>query len=128
MSHSTVPRTDTEAEAKENPPAAHGGATGATGKPPAGKLSLRLRFRRDRVLLLMTLPAVLLVLLFNYVPILGNVVAFQEYDPYRHQYGSIGSIPKFATEQLAAAIAGLAGFRYGSIKTPAIVVALIIVK
>ncbi|MER8037892.1 ABC transporter permease [Streptomyces hydrogenans] len=40
------------------------------------------RLRRDRVLLLMTLPAVVLVLVFNYVPILGNVVAFQDYDPY----------------------------------------------
>jgi putative aldouronate transport system permease protein len=84
-----VPRTDTEAEAKEDPPAAHGGATRATGRPPAGKLSLRVRFRRDRVLLLMTLPAVLLVLLFNYVPILGNVVAFQEYDPYISDNGVV---------------------------------------
>jgi putative aldouronate transport system permease protein len=84
-----VPRTDTEAEAKENPPAAHDGATGAVKKPPAGKLSLRLRLRRDRVLLLMTLPAILLVLLFNYVPILGNVVAFQEYDPYISDNGVV---------------------------------------
>ncbi|MEU9355748.1 ABC transporter permease subunit [Streptomyces griseoloalbus] len=89
MSHSTVPRTDTEAEAKENPPAAHGGAAGAPRKRPAGKVSLRVRFRRDRVLLLMTLPAVLLVLLFNYVPILGNVVAFQEYDPYISDNGVV---------------------------------------
>ncbi|MFC9890011.1 ABC transporter permease [Streptomyces pilosus] len=92
MSHSTVPRTDTEAEAKENTPAAHGGTAGATGKPPAGKLGLRVRFRRDRVLLLMTLPAVLLVLLFNYVPILGNVVAFQEYDPYISDNGVVSML------------------------------------
>ena len=89
MSHSTVPRSDTEAEAKENSPEAHGGATGATKRPPAEKLSLRVRFRRDRLLLLMTLPAVLLVLLFNYVPILGNVVAFQEYDPYISDNGVV---------------------------------------
>ncbi|MET9369250.1 ABC transporter permease subunit [Streptomyces griseoflavus] len=89
MSHSTVPRTDTEAEAKENRPQAHGGATGAGKQPPAGKLSLRSRLRRDRVLLLMTLPAVLLVLLFNYLPILGNVVAFQEYDPYISDNGVV---------------------------------------
>lgn len=89
MSHSTVPRTDTEAEPQENPPAAHGDTTGATGKTPAGKLGLRVRFRRDRVLLLMTLPAVLLVLLFNYVPILGNIVAFQEYDPYISDNGVV---------------------------------------
>ncbi|MEW2066240.1 ABC transporter permease subunit [Streptomyces sp. NPDC007346] len=42
----------------------------------------RIRLRRDRTLILMTLPAVLLVLVFNYVPLLGNVVAFQDYDPY----------------------------------------------
>ncbi|WP_432083354.1 ABC transporter permease [Streptomyces sp. WAC 04229] len=91
MSHSTVPRTDTEAgaEVKENPPAARGSGPGSRGRPPGGKLSLRLRLRRDRVLLLMTLPAVLLVLLFNYVPILGNVVAFQEYDPYLSDNGVV---------------------------------------
>lgn len=42
----------------------------------------RIRLRRDRTLILMTLPAVLLVLVFNYVPLLGNMVAFQDYDPY----------------------------------------------
>ncbi|KAF3467776.1 ABC transporter permease subunit [Streptomyces sp. Tu 3180] len=88
MSHSTVPRTGAEAEAKATSPAAHG-AAGAPKKRPAGKPSLRVRLRRDRVLLLMTLPAVLLVLLFNYVPILGNVVAFQEYDPYISDNGVV---------------------------------------
>ena len=32
--------------------------------------------------ILMTLPALGLLLLFNYLPLLGNVVAFQDYDPY----------------------------------------------
>lgn len=49
---------------------------------PAGGITRRQRFLRDRTLLLMTLPAVLLLLVFSYVPLLGNVVAFQEYDPY----------------------------------------------
>ncbi|WP_031039690.1 ABC transporter permease [Streptomyces sp. NRRL F-5650] len=89
MSHSTVPRTDTEAEVNKKPPKGHGGDTGAAKRPPTGKLSLRLRFRRDRVLILMTLPAVLLLLVFNYVPILGNVVAFQEYDPYVSDNGVV---------------------------------------
>ncbi|WP_328562955.1 ABC transporter permease [Streptomyces coelicoflavus] len=90
MSHSTVPRTDTEAEeVKKKPLKAHAGGTGAPEKPAAGKLSLRLRFRRDRVLLLMTLPAIVLLLVFNYVPILGNVVAFQEYDPYLSDNGVV---------------------------------------
>ncbi|MFF4474051.1 ABC transporter permease [Streptomyces sp. NPDC001599] len=90
MSHSTVPRTRTEADATKKTPVASGDATGPGGKKRhPGKPSLRLRFRRDRLLLLMTLPAVLLVLLFNYVPILGNVVAFQEYDPYISDNGIV---------------------------------------
>ncbi|MGW8767231.1 ABC transporter permease [Streptomyces sp. NPDC055815] len=39
------------------------------------------RLRRDRSLLLMTLPTVALLLVFNYVPLFGVVTAFQEYDP-----------------------------------------------
>ncbi|PBC95791.1 carbohydrate ABC transporter membrane protein 1 (CUT1 family) [Streptomyces sp. Ag82_O1-15] len=92
MSHSTVPRSGTEADMTENTPVASGGATGSREKRPSGRVSLRLRFRRDRVLLLMTLPAVLLVLLFNYVPILGNIVAFQDYDPYISDNGIVSML------------------------------------
>jgi putative aldouronate transport system permease protein len=48
----------------------------------ASGLTWKHRLRRDRPLILMTLPALLLVLVFNYIPILGNVVAFQDYNPY----------------------------------------------
>ncbi|WP_369167378.1 ABC transporter permease [Streptomyces sp. R28] len=48
----------------------------------AGKVPWRIRLRRDRALILMTLPVIVLLLIFNYVPLLGNVVAFQNYDPY----------------------------------------------
>ncbi|MGW0562481.1 ABC transporter permease [Streptomyces sp. NPDC003016] len=48
----------------------------------AGGITLRHRLRRDRVLLLMVVPALLLLLVFHYVPLIGNVVAFQDYDPY----------------------------------------------
>ncbi|MGJ5891636.1 sugar ABC transporter permease [Streptomyces sp. V2] len=96
MSHSTVPRSETEADetGKRSTATAGGIADSPKKKRPkrrseAGKLSVRLRFRRDRVLILMTLPAVLLVLLFNYVPILGNVVAFQDYDPYASSNGVV---------------------------------------
>ncbi|WP_327351352.1 ABC transporter permease [Streptomyces sp. NBC_01304] len=47
-----------------------------------GGATLRHRLRRDRTLILMTVPALLLLLVFNYVPLIGNVVAFQDYDPY----------------------------------------------
>ncbi|MEV0197632.1 ABC transporter permease subunit [Nonomuraea sp. NPDC050691] len=51
-----------------------------TGKArPAG---LRARLRRDWQLLLMTVPAIGLLLVFHYVPLLGNVIAFQDYSPY----------------------------------------------
>ncbi|MFF7167601.1 sugar ABC transporter permease, partial [Streptomyces sp. NPDC008086] len=48
----------------------------------AGKVPFRVRLRRDRALILMTLPVIVLLVIFNYVPLLGNVVAFQDYDPY----------------------------------------------
>jgi putative aldouronate transport system permease protein len=46
-------------------------------KPP-----FRARLRRDWPLLLMTVPAVGLLLLFHYVPLLGNIIAFEDYSPY----------------------------------------------
>lgn len=66
-------------------PAASGGnriRSGAGQTPVRRKLSIRTRLRRDRSLLLMTLPAVALLLVFAYVPILGNVVAFKDYSPF----------------------------------------------
>ncbi|MER6093922.1 ABC transporter permease [Streptomyces bluensis] len=97
MSHNTVPRSAGEAKNPARTPAASGDGEGerkgtrARPRDPkrAGRLSLRLRFRRDRTLLLMALPAVLLLLVFNYIPILGNVVAFQEYDPYLSENGFV---------------------------------------
>ncbi|MFC9610641.1 ABC transporter permease [Streptomyces sp. NPDC056938] len=56
-------------------------------KRAAGRVPWRGRLRRDRALILMTLPAIGLLLLFNYVPLLGNVVAFQDYDPYSSSNG-----------------------------------------
>ncbi|WP_073946010.1 ABC transporter permease [Streptomyces kebangsaanensis] len=90
MSHSTVPRNGAEADTTARTPVASGGATGPRDeRRRGGRLSLRIRFGRDRVLLLMTLPALVLVLLFNYVPILGNIVAFQDYDPYISDNGVV---------------------------------------
>ncbi|QMU96837.1 sugar ABC transporter permease [Microbacterium esteraromaticum] len=40
------------------------------------------RFIRDRGLIMLALPGVLLVLLFHYVPLLGNVIAFKDYQPF----------------------------------------------
>ncbi|MFF1375020.1 ABC transporter permease [Streptomyces sp. NPDC058308] len=70
-------------------PAAPGGPAPAPAAPRsspartrAARVPLRHRLRRDRALLLMVLPALLLLLVFTYVPLIGNIVAFQDYDPY----------------------------------------------
>ena len=47
----------------------------------AGRLPFRVRFRRDRTLLFMVLPAMAVLLVFYYLPMLGNISAFEYYDP-----------------------------------------------
>jgi putative aldouronate transport system permease protein len=81
-----------------------GGSSRASGSK---KVGLRLRLRRDRTLILMTLPAVLLILLFNCVPILGNVVAFQDYDPYLSDNGFVAMLesPWVGVEQFERVLA-----------------------
>jgi putative aldouronate transport system permease protein len=74
------------------PPGALGSGTGAGtgpwwrrgGRPAAPRRTLRWRaqLRRDKALLLMTLPAVALLAVFGYAPMLGLVMAFQSYDLY----------------------------------------------
>ena len=49
---------------------------------PVRKLAFGTRLKRDSPLLIMTLPAVVLLLVFAYVPMLGNIVAWQDYSPY----------------------------------------------
>lgn len=41
------------------------------------------RLKRDRWLILLGLPGLAVLVLFTYVPLLGNVVAFKDYAPYR---------------------------------------------
>jgi len=47
-----------------------------------GKLSIAQRFKRDRVLILCTIPGFALILTFRYLPLLGNVIAFKDYEPF----------------------------------------------
>ncbi|MER5469190.1 ABC transporter permease subunit [Streptomyces sp. NPDC002685] len=98
MSHSTVPRSRAGAKAGKRSPDGSppdGASARATRRArksagqDAGKLGFRLRFRRDRTLILMTLPAIALILVFTYIPVLGNVVAFQDYDPYLSDNGFV---------------------------------------
>jgi putative aldouronate transport system permease protein len=56
---------------------------GQAGAGPARrKVPWRARLRRDRSLILMTLPALILLAVFGYTPMLGLVMAFQSYDLY----------------------------------------------
>ena len=46
------------------------------------RIPFRVRLRRDWQLLVMVAPGFLILLVFSYVPIAGNVIAFQDYNPY----------------------------------------------
>jgi putative aldouronate transport system permease protein len=48
----------------------------------SGRVSLRDRIRRDHVLLLLAMPGLLVLLLFRYVPLLANIIAFEDYQPF----------------------------------------------
>ncbi|MFD0663572.1 ABC transporter permease [Thermocatellispora tengchongensis] len=50
--------------------------------PPTAPRARTSRWRRDRFLLLLSLPGLLVIVLFHYVPMLGNVIAFKDYRPY----------------------------------------------
>jgi putative aldouronate transport system permease protein len=55
---------------------------------PQQQLSLGQRLLRDRVLLLFALPGTALIIAFHYVPLLGNVIAFKDYQPFLGISGS----------------------------------------
>jgi putative aldouronate transport system permease protein len=50
--------------------------------PKRSGRSWATRFKRDRWLLLFGLPGLLVILTFHYIPLLGNVIAFKDYQPY----------------------------------------------
>lgn len=60
----------------------------AAAKPakPAYELSGWERFKkdvvRDKWLYLLILPGMLFMLIFRYIPIFGNVIAFMDFNPY----------------------------------------------
>ena len=45
------------------------------------RIGLATRFRRDRALIVLTVPGILLMLVFLYLPLLGNIIAFKDYQP-----------------------------------------------
>ncbi|WGM20308.1 ABC transporter permease subunit [Paenarthrobacter sp. OM7] len=50
--------------------------------PTAPKASLGSRFKKDKVLLLLAVPGILALLVFQYIPLLMNVIAFQDFQPF----------------------------------------------
>ncbi|HLQ81905.1 MAG TPA: sugar ABC transporter permease, partial [Bacillota bacterium] len=46
------------------------------------RLSLGRRIWRDRAMLLLAIPGLMYFVVFHYVPLLGYVVAFQNYKPF----------------------------------------------
>jgi putative aldouronate transport system permease protein len=49
---------------------------------PASRITWWRRLLRDKVLIFLALPGIGLLLLFQYVPLLGNVIAFKDYEPF----------------------------------------------
>src|SRR4051794_14210889 len=88
----------TTASARSTAPASEPGATvtattpATTTAPPAEEAGgaaaprhprrWRIKLRRDRSLLIMTAPAVVLLAVFAYAPMFGLYTAFQDYDIY----------------------------------------------
>ena len=66
-------------DATHNPAA---GPMASARRPARAGMDLRTRLARDWPLLLMAVPAVTLLVVFTYVPMLGSVMAFQSYSVY----------------------------------------------
>ncbi|TCC25383.1 ABC transporter permease [Kribbella speibonae] len=57
-------------------------------RAPRIRGELAARWHRDRVLLVLAVPGVIVLVLFHYLPLLGNVIAFQDYQPFLGISGS----------------------------------------
>ncbi|MEU6846871.1 ABC transporter permease subunit [Streptomyces sp. NPDC046716] len=67
-----MPRPADPPDARQDPDTGSG-----TRKP-----TVRQRLRRDRTLLLLCVPGILYFAVFCYLPLAGNITAFQDYQPY----------------------------------------------
>ena len=83
MSSATSQAPSVPAPGRTLPPAGQGRRPQTRKKASAaGRKSLGARWKRDRQMVLMMVPGLLFLLLFFYIPILGNVIAFQDYQPF----------------------------------------------
>lgn len=78
VKNATPPRTERRADIRRSVTL----SAPAADRPRVRRAPGWTRFKRDKFLLLLGLPGVLLVLLFHYVPLIGNVIAFKDYQPY----------------------------------------------
>jgi putative aldouronate transport system permease protein len=60
----------------------------STEQPASKRLSRWQRLRRDKALVLFALPGLIALLLFHYLPLLGNIIAFEDYQPFLGISGS----------------------------------------
>lgn len=80
--------SNTKLSPKTQPPAMAdppGIGQGTHRKSPSGSRSRRTllsRLKTDWPLLILAAPGILLILAFHYVPLLGNVIAFKDYQPF----------------------------------------------
>jgi len=57
-------------------------------KRGSGTLTLWQKIKRERWMYLFILPGLLYFLVFNYLPLLGNIIAFKDYSPFLGFRGS----------------------------------------
>src|SRR3954454_15481335 len=57
-------------------------AEGTRTRPAVPRLTLRQRIWRERWMYLFIIPGLIFFLLFQYLPLLGNVIAFKDYSPF----------------------------------------------
>ncbi len=60
------------------------------------KISVGQRSRRDQVLTLVVVPGVAALLAFHYLPLIGNVIAFDDYQPFLSWVVVGGDLPAAA--------------------------------
>ncbi|WP_243842106.1 ABC transporter permease [Microbacterium hydrocarbonoxydans] len=78
----SAPVTSRPAAAETGDVAVRGADSRRTSRRAGTALSFAARFRRDRVMLLMVLPGFLYFVVFHWLPIPGNIIAFEDYQPY----------------------------------------------
>ena len=73
---------DTPMVPTQAPPRTRAVSRDRPGARRRARMSWRDRVRRDWQMLLMVAPAMIILLVFTYVPLLGNIIAFQDYSPF----------------------------------------------